>query len=75
MKTYPIITFLATLVVFLVGPFSFEVSGSLLFAVGLSCVLTVDYGRSSNQLLYCRSSTTRRADVRIAPIHAFELAA
>ncbi|MEO7597955.1 MAG: hypothetical protein ABIV50_03420 [Opitutus sp.] len=74
MKTSPVITFLATLIVFLVGPFSLELSGSLLFIVGFGGVLTADYGNSLRQLNRYAPARRRGEMPGRAPIPRFKLA-
>lgn len=49
MKTFPIIAFLAA---FLFAPLNIEITGSLLFAAGLLCILVEDYGRVTRSLAH-----------------------
>jgi hypothetical protein len=74
MKTYPIIAFLATLVVFLFGPISFELAGSLLFASGLACVILADYSSATPKLVRERRISHRRRVEKAGALPAFELA-
>ena len=45
MKTLPLIVFLTAFVAFVFSSFSLELSASLLFTIGLGCVLLHDYTR------------------------------
>jgi hypothetical protein len=43
MKTYPLISFLAAAAAFAFSPLNFELAVSLLFGIGLGCVVLHDY--------------------------------
>ncbi len=61
MKTLPLIALLSALVAFVLLPLSLEISGSLLFAAGLLCILMGDYSRP------VRSLQTRDEVLSFAP--------
>ena len=63
MKTLPIIAFLAALAAFLFAPLNIEITGSLLFAAGLLCILVEDYGQATRSL-------TRREPLAAFPYSA-----
>ena len=50
MKTLPALTFVAALAGFIVLPLSFEVTASLLFAVGFGAIVFSDYTRLARTL-------------------------
>ena len=51
MKTLPSLAFIAALVAFVFLPLNFVVTGSLLFAAGLTAILVSDYGRSPRPIV------------------------
>lgn len=50
MKTLSLISFLAAIAALVLSPFSLEVTGSLVFAAGLLCIMVGDYSRPVRSL-------------------------
>ncbi|HTO03398.1 MAG TPA: hypothetical protein VL069_06835 [Opitutus sp.] len=61
MKTYPIIAFVTAFVAFVFSPLSLEIASSLIFSVGLACVVLFDYSREP-----------ARGKPRLAPVETFQ---
>jgi len=73
MKTLSLISFIAAFVALVLSPLSLEVSGSLVFAAGLLCIMVGDYARPVRSLTKSTKMISFPRAAKAAP--ALELAA